>query len=133
MSADLATTDQSKRILQTMYDAAISGDMAGFNSVIDDDAQFHEPGCLPYGGTHRGKASFVKLFANVANYLDFSTIKLDYMLAEGDKVITAIQIKGTNGNDVRVLEEALVRDGKVVDLRIFLFDPALVATLKSAS
>ena len=133
MSADLATTDQSKRILQTMYAAAISGDMVTFNALVDDDAQFHEPGCMPYGGSYRGKKSLVDLFMQVGKYLNYATIKIDYMLADGANVITAIQIKATNGNDVRVLEEALVRDGKVVDLRIFLSDPALVATLKSAS
>ena len=127
-----STTEQSRQILQTMYAAAISGDMVTFNAMVDDDAQFHEPGCLPYGGSYRGKKTLIDLFMRVGNYLDFSTIKIDYVLADGANVITAIQIKATNGNDVRVLEEALVRDGKVVDLRVFLSDPALVATLKSA-
>ena len=37
-----STTEQSRQILQTMYAAAISGDMVTFNAMVDDDAQFHE-------------------------------------------------------------------------------------------
>ena len=126
MSPDPSTTEESRRVIEAMYAAAISGDMVAFDQVIDDDAQFHEPDCLPYGGSYRGKAALVELFQRVAKYLDFPTIKLHYILAEGEHVISSLELTGQNGRLLKLLEEAVIHNGKVVDLRIYLFDPSLV-------
>jgi SnoaL-like domain len=132
MKSETMITEESRHIATSMYDAAIKGDMAAFISFIDDDTSFHEPPCLPYGGSYCGRNNLMALFVKVAEYLDFSSIKIDYILAGGHDVLTSLRIKTrTLGVEIRVIEQAVVRNGKVVDLRIFPFDPIQITSDKT--
>jgi hypothetical protein len=126
-----AKTEECKRVLGLLYQAATSSDMTALNQVLDETTRFHEPDCLPYGGSYSGHASLLALFAQVAGYLDFSTIKLDYIIADGENAVTSLRIKTrTRRTELRILEQAVVRDGKIVDLRIFPFDPMQIVADK---
>jgi uncharacterized protein len=122
-------TEESKRIIGLMYSAATKGDGVMVGSLLAPDASFHEPPGLPYAGSYSGRDNLVTLFAQVAAYLNFSTIVIDYILAEEENVITSLRVRTrTRGIEIRFLEQAIVRNGKVMDLRIFPFDlPAIMA------
>ena len=125
----MAIEAESKRIISLMYEAAIKGDAAALGSLLAPDASFHEPPGLPYGGSYSGRDNLVALFGQVAAYLDFSTIEIDYILADGENVVTSLRVRTrTRRTEIRFLEQAIVRNGRVMDLRIFPFDlPAILA------
>jgi uncharacterized protein len=123
---DSTKSEESKQIVKAMYEAGVSGDQAVFFRVIHENAEVHEPTCLPYGGSYRGHSAIGSLAIQVGKFLDLSTLKIDYMLAEGDLVVTYVRVKTMSGNEVEMLEQSRVRDGKIVDLRIFYFDPTVL-------
>jgi SnoaL-like domain len=123
MNTPAAATEESQRIIGLMYEAAVKNDGEALGALLAGDASFHEPPGLPYGGSYQGRENLVALFVQVAAYLDFATIKIDYILAAGENVITSLRIHTrTRRTELHVLEQAIVRNGKVIDLRIFPFD-----------
>jgi len=123
---DSTRSEESKQTVKAMYDAGVSGDSAGFFRVIHENAEVHEPPCLPYGGSYRGHGAIGSLAIHIGKFLDLSTLKVDHMLAEGDLVLASVRVKTRSGNEIEMLEQSRVRNGKIVDLRIFYFDPTVL-------
>ncbi|MBB4858740.1 ketosteroid isomerase-like protein [Novosphingobium chloroacetimidivorans] len=92
----------------------------------------HEPQSLPYGGVYRGKAAFRKALVRVlATWADLDFTIVNYA-AGGDEVIVHIYLSGAGARTGRsfgmqVLELWRLRDGKIVELRPFLFDSGRMA------
>lgn len=117
-------TDETRRVVTQMYDAAVSGDMAGFFACIDPEVVTHEPSFLPYGGSYAGIGALMELLSkDVSQHLDITQPKIDRIVADGDRAFTVIRLRcQATGEETLLAEEAVVRNGKVVELRVFYFD-----------
>ena len=123
MSMQTSTTEQSRAVAQAFYDAIIAGDVDGFVAVSAEDMVCHQPSFLPYGKSYYGRDTFVGLFDTFAKYYDLTKIRCDYLVADGERVFGLMRVPVlTNGQDVLFAEQVVVRDGKVVELRIFVHE-----------
>jgi predicted SnoaL-like aldol condensation-catalyzing enzyme len=123
MTTPTDTTEISRRLVEELYDAAVAADVEGVLFRLDDSVIVHEPDFLPYGGEYHGKQGFVDLYTKIAKVYDVAKIRVDYLVADGDRVIGVIRMPDLNtGNDVLLAEQSTVRDGKVIDMRIFFHD-----------
>ncbi|HEY4410713.1 MAG TPA: nuclear transport factor 2 family protein [Acidimicrobiia bacterium] len=117
-------TDETRRVVTRMYDAAVGGDMAGFFACIDPEVVTHEPPFLPYGGSYLGIGALMDLLArDVSKHLDITQPKIDRIVVDGDRAFSVIRLRcQATGDETLLAEEAVVRRGKVVELRVFYFD-----------
>ena len=117
-------TDETRRVVTEMYDAALGGDLAGFFERIDPDVVTHEPPFLPYGGSYSGRPALMQLLGDeVSRHLDIAHPKIDRIVVDGDRAFTVIRLRcQATGEETLLAEEAVVRQGKVVELRVFYFD-----------
>ena len=121
-------TEQSKRIVEEMYAAGARNDFAGVMQCMDENVMVLEPPYLPYGGTYRGIAEFQKLLGIISEYADLSTVKLQYAIAEGERVMAVLNILDRKtGKQLHLAEQSTVKNGKVVEMRIFYFDAGSMA------
>jgi ketosteroid isomerase-like protein len=119
-----ASTVDTRRVVTSMYEAALGGDMPGFFACIDPEVVTHEPPFLPYGGAYSGIGALMELLGEqVSQHLDIAHPKIDRIVADGDRAFTVIRLQcQATGEETLLAEEAVVRDGKVVELRVFYFD-----------
>jgi ketosteroid isomerase-like protein len=124
MTGDQNLTDETRRVVTEMYGAALRGDLAGFFTYIDPGVVTHEPPFLPYGGSYSGLGSLMALLGEqVIRHLDITQPKIDRIVADGERAFTVIRLRcQATGEEALLAEEAVVRDGKVVELRVFYFD-----------
>ena len=127
MNASAETTAASREVVRRMYAAAIAGDVATVLSLLDNAIVCHESPALPYGKVYRGHAGIKELFEPLARYLALEHIAVEHLIADGERVVAVIRVPvRSSGVDTLVSEHHLVRDGKVVEQRIFFFEPTLV-------
>jgi ketosteroid isomerase-like protein len=119
-----ASTADTRRVVTSMYEAALGGDLAGFFAHIAPDVVTHEPPFLPYGGSYSGVGALMELLGEqVSRHLDIARPKIDRIVADGDRAFTVIRLRcQATGEETLLAEEAVVRAGKVVELRVFYFD-----------
>ena len=118
-----AQTEASRQKVLAMYTAAGSGDFATALACMADDIAVIEPPYLPYGGTYRGKAEFQQLLGRINEYADLSAMKMESVVAEGERVLVSLQIGDRKtGKPLQLMEQSIVRDGKIVEMKIFYFD-----------
>ena len=123
MSGNSAVTEESRRVVLAMYAAAAKSDVQGLMSFMHEDIVVHEPPFLPYGGVQKGVTGFQNIFVGISPYADPMKMKLDHMVADGERVFCVITIPDKKtGKHLMLAEESLVRDGKIVEIRVFYFD-----------
>jgi ketosteroid isomerase-like protein len=116
-------TEASKQLVLALYSAAGKGDFATALSLMDDNIAVIEPPYLPYGGVYRGKVEFQTLLARINEYADLSAMKMESVVAEGGSVFVCLQIGDRKtGKPLQLAERSIVRDGKIVEMKIFYFD-----------
>ncbi|HEY4410407.1 MAG TPA: nuclear transport factor 2 family protein, partial [Acidimicrobiia bacterium] len=116
-------TEESRRLMQALYDAVSAGDLDGVLNRLADDVVIREPAFLPYGGEYRGKELFGELVGKIAKTYDMTQIRADYLVADGERVIGLLRMPDlATGEDVLVAEESVIRDGKVVQMTVFVHD-----------
>jgi uncharacterized protein len=116
-------TEQNRRLMQAIYDAVSAGDLGGVLDRLADDVVIREPEFLPYGGVYRGKERFGDVVGKIAKTYDMTQIKADYIVADGERVIGVLRMPDlATGEDVLVAEESVIRDGKVVQMTVFVHD-----------
>ena len=119
----MSDTQTSKEKVLAMYTAAGKGDFATALSCMSDDIAVIEPPYLPYGGSYRGKAEFQTLLAKINEHADLSAMKMESVVAEGDTVFVCLQIGDRKtGKPLQLVERSIVRDDKIVEMKIFYFD-----------
>ena len=113
-------TAASRQLVQGMYEAALAGNYEGFLSVMDEKLVVYEPSFLPYGGVTHGRDGFMQLFAVVGQYISLADLKLESVVADGQVVVAFLSAKTVaDGSDISIAERSLVRDGRIVEMRIF--------------
>jgi ketosteroid isomerase-like protein len=132
MTAMTSLTEQNRAVVQALYDAGARGDVPALMSCLAQDIVVHEPAFLPYGGRYVGQEAFLTMFSQINEHLDLSAITLDYLVADNERVIGVLRIPDrATGQDTVLAEQSTLRDGKIVDMRIFYFDPqSMISTAK---
>jgi ketosteroid isomerase-like protein len=119
-----SVTERNRQIIDAMYRAGMAGDLDGMFAYINDDVVIDEPAFLPYTGIYRGKDDLRGLWAKIFEFMDLTKITLHYMIADGDRVAACIGIPDTTtGRPTHFLEQSTLRDGKVVEMKLFYYDP----------
>ncbi|WP_369374564.1 nuclear transport factor 2 family protein [Promicromonospora sp. Populi] len=129
MSAETSLSEQSRAVVLGMFEAANRGDVDGvFSFLSDDEFACIEPSFMPFGGTWSGKDGFLELAGHLPNYLDSSEITVHYTLADGERVAAVVGIKDVaTGELLHFLEHFTVKDGKIVENRVFYNDAGTLA------
>jgi hypothetical protein len=106
-----------------MYDAAARGDVAAFVGSVSEDLLLREPAFLPFGGTYHGRDGFAAMLAKASSVLDVSSLSLEQITVEGEHAFAVFRVRA-QGSDAELVvgEQSVVRDGHIVDLRIFIHD-----------
>lgn len=123
MTATTSLTEQNRAIVEALYDAGIKGDIEALMGFLADDVVVDEPLYLPYGKVYRGKEEFLGLFQGIGRYMDLSKITVHYTIADGDRVAACLGIPDTTtGELTHFLEQSTLRDGKIVEMKLFYYD-----------
>ena len=120
---------KNKQLLESLYERLLGGDLPGFLAGVDDDVVTHQSPLLPYGGVYKGKQALQSLLTErIFQLIDGSRIKMVAPLMAGDdRVIASFTVPARRtGELLNLLEQATVNNGKVVELRVFYFDPSLM-------
>jgi uncharacterized protein len=129
MTTDMSLTEQNRAVVAALYDAGARGDVPGLLSHLAEDVVVHEPAFLPYGGDYVGRDAFLAMFGEIGKYLDLSAISLEYLVADGERVIGVLRIPDrATGEQTMLAEQSTLRDGEVVEMRIFYYDPQSIIT-----
>ncbi|MFI6266629.1 nuclear transport factor 2 family protein [Micromonospora sp. NPDC051006] len=123
MSTPTSLTEQNRAVVEAMFEAANNGDVDRVVSYLSDDVTVIEPRFLPFGKAYHGKNEFFGLAQVLPNYLDLSAITVHYTIADGDRVAACVGIPDvTTGELTHFIEQFTVKDGKIVENRLFYHD-----------
>jgi ketosteroid isomerase-like protein len=123
MSTPTSLTEQNRAVVEAMFEAANNGDVDRVVSYLSDDVTVIEPRFLPFGKAYHGKNEFFGLAQVLPNYLDLSSITVHYTIADGDRVAACVGIPDvTTGELTHFIEQFTVKDGKIVENRLFYHD-----------
>ena len=83
-----------------------------------------EPSYLPYGKAYRGKEEFAGLLGMIGQFLDLTKVQVNYTIADGDGVAVCLGIPDvTTGEMTRFIEQPTLRDGQIVEMKLFYYEP----------
>jgi ketosteroid isomerase-like protein len=119
-------TEATREVIKRFYAAIAGWDEDELRAVVHQDAELHQPPTLPYGGVYRGLEEMMPLWKNIVLPSgDKGNAYVDSMIVEGDR---AVVIAGNtrDGKPSLACEDYLVRDGQIVRIRMFWFDPTPV-------
>ena len=119
----------NRQIVVDFYAAGVRGDLEAFMSYLADDFVLYEPPFLPYGGTYRGKQAMLEGFGKIGEYLDVSGLEVDHLVADGEHVIGILRAPDrATGELVLIAEESTLRDGRIVEMRVFFHEGRSLVT-----
>lgn len=124
-------SERNRQVVLEMYAAGIRGDVAGMLACMAEDGfVLDEPSFLPYGGAYRGHDGMLDAFAKIGEYLDVASIEVDHVVAEGEHVVVVLRATDRrSGERVLLAEENVVRDGRIVAMRVYFHEArSLVGT-----
>src|SRR6202012_2282352 len=86
------------------------------------------PNYLPWGGTTVSPDVYLgKVLPQVQRVIDFSTITIDSIVAEGDMVVVVISLAIRDSAErISISEHGVLRDDRAVSLWVAYFDPRAV-------
>jgi ketosteroid isomerase-like protein len=91
-------------------------------SVLDPEIVCHDFPELPDTGVYRGHQGFLALIANAIEGFDEFKIEPQEFIDAGDQVVVLVRTVGRgklSGADAEVAHVWMVRNGKVVELRLY--------------
>jgi ketosteroid isomerase-like protein len=130
----LAEARLNTRTVQSLFDAVDCRDRAGVVAAYDEDIVIHEPASLPYGGDHHGHEGALRhgmgFRAAWDRFQPHDKRGLEpQIIADGDHVAVRWRHRAENAEtgdkiDLPAVSIYRMRNGKVVDSRMFHFDTA---------
>ena len=124
--------DENIKLVKKFYEYLESGDRDGaYENTFAEDCVLHETDMLPYGGIYRGRDLMKETLAGVMAGFDLFECKIHNYLAGDDEVVVHLTISGVGRKSRRPFSVALmelwrIRDGKAIELRPFLYNPAAI-------
>ena len=120
-------TDGTRSVVESMYEALLSGDAATLATMFTDDLVVRQPAYLPWGGTYRTPAGAIEVAGKIMEHLDMSQLKVDRVVADGADAIGFLRFPDrTTGDDVMVAEHLTVRDGRIAEACLYYHDTQAV-------
>jgi ketosteroid isomerase-like protein len=123
----MSSAEANKQVVRGAYEAMAAGDGRGFLGVLAPDIELHEPACLPYGGVYRGPGEVIAFLQQAAAFVAPGKLAVEQLVAEGDTVVAILTLGLRDGSEALVTEIWRLVDGKAAELRVFWFDPTIVA------
>jgi uncharacterized protein len=121
----ISNTEANRQLVTRMYQAVKDGDIDGFFEPLAPDVVVCEPAFLPYGGVYRGVDELKALLGRVSGIFDISGMKIEQVISDEDHVIGLIRAPLIDGSgEIFLAEMSVIREGKVVEMRIFFHDAA---------
>jgi ketosteroid isomerase-like protein len=123
MTTTESLTEKNRAIVVKLYAAASSGDLGAIAPLLADDIVVDEPSYLPYGKLYRGKEEFAGLLGMIGQFLDLTKVQVNYTIADGDRVAACLGIPDvTTGEMTHFIEQSTLRDGQIVEMKLFYYD-----------
>lgn len=117
--------------LRDLYDAALELDAERAIGLMHPDIVVREPSVLPYGGVYRGVDGFAEVLTEVMKVIDFTTLKINAITADGATGLVNLQGTLFTGDPVELVEVWTKRDGRFATCQVFWFDPAPVLATRT--
>ena len=114
---------RNKDIVRRVYEASFAGDASAFTGAMHEDFEESVPPVLPWGGVHRGPVAFkTKVLPLLATAVDFASMRLVSLSADGDRVAALLSARSTSGAELWIAEHRTLLDGKALRLMVFYHD-----------
>jgi ketosteroid isomerase-like protein len=122
VTATTSIAQQNRELVLGALAAITTGDTETFLEAMHPDVVVHEPSYLPYGGDYVGAEGFLDLLPKASSLIDLSGVQLVSATADEDRTVLLMTAPlVSNGETVHITEHWQVRDGKVVDVRVFWY------------
>ena len=117
------SAEDNKAIVRRAYDAINRNDLDALDEMVDSDVTDHDPA----PGQGPGLEGVKQYFSSLHTAFPDVQMNVDYMVAEGDKVVARVSVSGTHqgeflgidpsGNQVAITGIDVLRivDGKIVE------------------
>jgi steroid delta-isomerase-like uncharacterized protein len=121
--APYMSAEDNKAIVRRAYDAINRNDLDALDEMVDSDITDHDPA----PGQGPGLEGVKQYFSSLHTAFPDVQMSVDYMVAEGDKVVARVSVSGTHqgeflgidptGNQVAItgLDVLRIVDGKIVE------------------
>ena len=120
------STEDNKRVVQSVFEAFGRGDIPGVLEYVAQDAKWDAPGpaAVPFYGERRGHEGATEFFARLGSSVDFEMFEVGEFIAEGDSVVVTGRERGrvkTTGKTYEMDWVLLfkVRGGKVTHFHCY--------------
>ncbi len=122
------THEEILAFVDRLYDATGVGDFDTAETMLSDDLIITEADCLPMAGVYRGKTALRELFTKVMGMMDVAGLEKVQTLSGGDYAITIVRFQFADPalEPAELCEMFRFRDGKVVEIKPYYFDPAAI-------
>jgi ketosteroid isomerase-like protein len=119
-----STTEESRAVVQGLYDAAARGDHEALFSFVNDDIVVSPPAEFPWAGPHVGAEAWRDYAIPLVGMThDVAGLKYE-LIADGDSCIAVITIGIKDSEDtVEYLELWTIDEGKAVRMKVYCHDP----------
>ena len=90
------STEENKRVIQSIFEAFGRGDVPGVLAHLSEDVTWKAPGpdVIPYFGDRRGHAGATEFFVQLGTNVDFEHFEPGAFVAEGDRVVVLGRERG---------------------------------------
>jgi ketosteroid isomerase-like protein len=122
----MMSTEDNKRVVQTIFEAFGRGDIPGVLSQVAEDVVWNAPGpsAVPYLGARHGHEGVTEFFVQLGTNVDFESFEPGDFIAEGDRVVALGRERGRVKATGKMFDNewALVftiHDGKVTRFHLY--------------
>lgn len=120
------STEENKRVVQTVFEMFGRGDVPGLLAIIADDAEWAAPGpeVVPYFGERRGREGALAFFRNLGEGVEFESFEPGDLIAEGDRVVALGHERGRVRSTGKTFDNAwalvfTIREGMIAGFRCY--------------
>jgi ketosteroid isomerase-like protein len=122
----MMSTEENKRIVQTIFEAFGRGDIPGVLELVAEDVVWNAPGpsAVPYYGERRGYEGATRFFAQLGTNVDFESFEPGEFVADGDRVVVLGRERGRVKETGKTFDNEwalafTIRDGKVTHFHCY--------------
>jgi uncharacterized protein len=117
----------AETVVRDLYAKVAASDFKGLISLLADDCEFVQADSLPFGGTYRGHAGFLKMADQIGiAWPNFGVQPIAFLGDGADQVVVRAALTG-KGFRMDMLELWLVQDSKIIRCQPFYFDTTAAA------
>ncbi len=124
----MSETDDTRAIVQDMYDAYVRGDFDRIAARFDENIDWviHAPRAIfPFAGRRRGRAAVLESLGQIAADYEIDQYRPQSMIVDGDRAavisdVVFVQRGSERRLNFRIVDLIKLRDGRVVNFEEFI-------------